>query len=70
MARKGDGLSYEPAFQQPLHAGAEFRLRERRGTWLFVELRNGASCWLPQESVELARIFHKTSSRGGLVSDS
>lgn len=52
-ARKGDGLSYEPSFERPLHSGTEFVLKEQRGEWVLVELPNGSRCWLPRESVEL-----------------
>ena len=53
IARKGDGESYEPAFREPLHAGAEFRLVEKRAGWLLIELRDGRTCWLPEGTAEL-----------------
>ncbi|MEW6429724.1 MAG: hypothetical protein AB1568_17015 [Thermodesulfobacteriota bacterium] len=53
IARKGDGLAYQPAFTEPLHAGTEFRLVERRGNWLQVELASGSRCWLPAAAVEM-----------------
>lgn len=55
VARKGDGENYQPSFEEPLHAGTEFRLRETRGNWYLVELRNGKTCWLPASSVGLVR---------------
>lgn len=53
VARQGDGLGYEPAFQEPLHAGAEFRVLEERRDWLRVELPDGRLCWLSAPDVEL-----------------
>ncbi|MCW5979436.1 MAG: hypothetical protein KIT09_15270 [Bryobacteraceae bacterium] len=46
-ARKGDGESYEPSFQEPLHAGAEFELLETRSGWRHIELPDGRQCWIP-----------------------
>lgn len=55
VARKGDGLAYEPSFQEPLHAGAELTLVEERPGWRLVELEDGRRCWLPEKTVELVR---------------
>lgn len=53
VARQGDGQSYEPAFEDPLHAGAEFRLLEERRNWYHVQLPDGRRCWLAARDVEL-----------------
>lgn len=53
VARKGDGLSYQPSFTDPLHAGLDFGLIAKRGDWLQIELRNGQSCWVPASSAEM-----------------
>ncbi len=53
VARKGDGESYQPSFQEPLHAGTEFILRENRNQWLHIELPDGRLCWVPSWSAEL-----------------
>jgi len=53
MARKGDSDSYQPSFNHPLHAGLDFSLLEARGQWLYIELRDGRKCWLPEASAEL-----------------
>lgn len=53
IARKGDSRSYQSSFTAPLHAGIEFILLERRGSWLYVELQDGRQCWLPARSCEL-----------------
>lgn len=53
VARQGDGPSYEPSFEEPLHAGAEFRLLEERPGWYRVELPDGRRCWLAAGDVEL-----------------
>ena len=54
-ARKGDGESYEPSFNQPLHAGTEFILLESRNDWHHVELPDGRECWIPARSAGLVR---------------
>jgi len=53
VARQGDGRNYQPSFTAPLHAGTEFRLLEKRTSWLRVELNDGRQCWLPAQSCEL-----------------
>ncbi len=55
IARQGDGLSYDPAFEDPLHAGAEFHVLEERPGWHRVELPDGRRCWLADRDVELVR---------------
>ncbi len=46
--RKGNGASYALQFPRPLHSGSEFTVLERRGSWLHVQLENGANCWIRQ----------------------
>lgn len=53
VARRGDGRSYAPAFDGPLHGGTEFRLIEDRGEWLQVELIDGSRAWLERQAAEL-----------------
>ena len=53
VARKGDGASYEPSFEDPLHAGTEFLLIETRGDWRHIELPDGRRCWIPANSADL-----------------
>lgn len=53
IARKGDGLSYQPAFTDPLHAGTEFVQLEERGDWRHIELPDGRQCWVPADSAEM-----------------
>lgn len=47
VARKGNAVSYEPAFTQPLKEGTEFRVLESRGGWLLVRLDGGQEGWVP-----------------------
>jgi tetratricopeptide (TPR) repeat protein len=54
VARKGDGETYERAFEEPLHAGTEFTLIESRADWEQVELADGSRCWLPSGCTEMA----------------
>jgi tetratricopeptide (TPR) repeat protein len=52
-ARKGDSETYEPSFKEPLHAGTEFTLVERRPDWYHIALDDGRQCWVPKRSVAL-----------------
>jgi len=50
VARKGDGLTYDPSFKSPLHAGTEFDLIEDRSDWWHIELSDGRRCWIPDKA--------------------
>lgn len=50
--RKGDGHSYEPAFDAPIHAGTEVTILRRRGDWLEIALPNHLTGWLPCTDLE------------------
>ncbi|MBN1410283.1 MAG: hypothetical protein JW969_05525 [Spirochaetales bacterium] len=56
IARKGDSDAYSPSFQDPLHAGTEFQLIEKRDAWWNVELMDGIQCWIPSRDAELVKI--------------
>lgn len=51
--RMGDAGTYQPSFKEPLHAGTEFRLIERRPGWWRIELENGERTWIPDGAAEL-----------------
>jgi len=51
--RQGDAESYQPSFAEPLHAGTEFTLLEKRDRWWRVELEDGRTSWIPATSGEL-----------------
>lgn len=51
IARKGNGLIFAPAFTYPLHEGTEVLKLEERSGWIYVQLSNGQTCWLPQQSL-------------------
>jgi len=53
VGRMGDADTYQPSFKEPLHAGSEFRLLEKRPGWWRVELENGDRTWIPDGSAEL-----------------
>ncbi len=55
LARKGDGETYQPTFKDPLHAGVEFELVEKRNGWLHIALPNGARTWIPSQAAEMIR---------------
>ncbi len=46
VARKGNAESYEPALNEKLSEGTEFRLLERRGDWLLIRLPGGQEGWI------------------------
>jgi hypothetical protein len=52
-ARKGDGETYQPSFTAPLYSGTEFVLLEKRPDWWYIELEDGARCWIPSWGGEL-----------------
>ena len=53
VARQGDGANYPEAFKEPLHAGTEFVVVERRPGWVRIELADGSNGWVPAEDAEL-----------------
>ncbi len=53
IARKGDGETYQPSFTAPLYSGTEFDLLEKRPDWWYIELEDGARCWIPSLGGEL-----------------
>lgn len=53
VGRKGpDELGYQPSFTEPLRAGFEVHVLERRGDWLSVRLGDGRVTWVPASGVE------------------
>ena len=53
IGRMGDADTYQPSFKEPLHAGSEFRLLEKRPGWWHIELENGDRTWIPDGAAEL-----------------
>ena len=53
IARQGDGQNYAPSFKEPLHAGTEFDLLERRTGWLHIKLADDTDTWIPDQSADL-----------------
>ena len=53
VARQGDGRNYPESFKDPLHAGTEFDLLERRSGWLHVRLSDNSDGWIPDNSADL-----------------
>lgn len=49
----GNSTSYEKTFQAPLHAGTEFALVEKRGSWIEIVLANGMTTWIEEQDAEL-----------------
>ena len=55
VAHKGNGETYQPSFEEPLHAGTEFTLIEERSGWRHIELHDGRRCWVPRDAAALVR---------------
>jgi tetratricopeptide (TPR) repeat protein len=53
VARQGDDVKYDKAFTEPLHAGTEFTVVERRPGWVRLELADSSRGWVPAEAAEL-----------------
>ena len=53
LARQGDGQNYPPSFKDPLHAGTEFDVLERRPGWLHIRLSDNNDGWIPDNTAEL-----------------
>ncbi|MDC7222721.1 MAG: SH3 domain-containing protein [Spirochaetales bacterium] len=52
-ARKGDGESFEEAFNRPLVGGTEFRLLDSRAGWYRIELADGSEGWIKRDDAGL-----------------
>ena len=53
IARQGDGQNYPESFKDPLHAGTEFNLLERRSGWFHIRLSDNSDGWIPDNSADL-----------------
>lgn len=54
VGRKGpDASAYEPSFTEPLSAGVEVRIVERRPRWILVRLPDGRETWMPESAIEV-----------------
>jgi tetratricopeptide (TPR) repeat protein len=53
VARQGDGPNYPESFKDPLHAGTEFGLLERRSGWFHIMLSDDSEGWIPDNTAEL-----------------
>ena len=53
IARQGDGPNYPESFKDPLHAGTEFDLLERRSGWFHIMLSDDSEGWIPDNAAEL-----------------
>lgn len=52
MPRKGDSYIYDPALVNPIHAGLEVRLLDRRREWIYIGLADGSAGWVLENTVE------------------
>jgi hypothetical protein len=53
IAHQGDGQNYPVSFKDPLHAGTEFDILERRPGWLHIRLSDNSEGWIPNNTAEL-----------------
>ncbi len=52
-ARTGPGeRAYAAAFQEPITAGVELTIIDQRADWVYIQLPDGRTAWLPRASVE------------------
>jgi hypothetical protein len=51
IARKGNSVEYQPAFDQPLKDGAEFSIVERRGDWVLGHFESVGVAWVPRDAM-------------------
>lgn len=52
ILRLGRGEGYDPALNQPLGPGVEFRILNQRADWVEVQLPNDKTGWLPASAIE------------------
>lgn len=50
VARKGNAASYEPALTEPLKAGTEFQVLDRRPDWLLIRLPGDQEGWVQEKA--------------------
>jgi hypothetical protein len=53
VARQGDGPNYPASFKDPLHAGTEFDLLEKRPGWFHIRLSDDSEAWIPDNTAEV-----------------
>jgi tetratricopeptide (TPR) repeat protein len=53
VARQGDGPNYPESFKDPLHAGTEFDLLERRSGWFHIMLSDDNDGWIPDNAADI-----------------
>ncbi len=53
--RTGYSESYAESFEEPLHAGTEFRLQDRRADWIEIQLTDGSRTWIPEKDAGLVQ---------------
>ena len=51
VGRRGEATTYEPSFTEPLHAGVECTVKERRDGWWLIELDDERETWVPSSTV-------------------
>lgn len=56
IVREAGGEAFAPRFEQPLRAGTEFAVVNRRADWLEIRLGDGRSGWIPSAE---AQVVHR-----------
>jgi len=51
--RAGNGMQYEKAFKEPVHAGTEFTRLEDRGEWWRIRISGKIEGWIKAEGADL-----------------
>ncbi|MBO7742338.1 MAG: hypothetical protein J6S21_07260 [Victivallales bacterium] len=52
MPRKGPAESYAPAFDKPIHAGAEVQVTDRQGEWREIQIPGNISGWVHESGLQ------------------
>ena len=63
IVRKGNGLNYDPMFQEPIHEGIEFDVLENRSHWIRIRLPNGIEGWIEQDDAQIVTLDEESSRK-------
>lgn len=63
IARSADSATTAPRLTTPLPSGTELVVLEDRGDWLFTQIANNQSAWLPASSVASEFLINPNARR-------
>lgn len=53
IVREAGGVAFAPRFAEPLRAGTEFAVVDRRADWLEIQLSDGRGGWIPSAEAQV-----------------